>query len=403
MYKSFDVTRTETAVSPIADVRSAAPKALMFHAIYRNPGGEEQSFANESRLLESIGYETVRCTTENNKISRRPWAGAAAVFSPRVLVDALRIIRSERPDIVYVNNLWPSFSASLLVAARVAGIPTLQAVRNYRLVTPSAKLRADGTCTECGSTNYFTSCVRNGCYGNSRLQSLVCYLSAAAVKLSVLGWKQHRFVATSAMTARLVEGRLIESHRVVVRPNFGFEENEPEFRSNDSVVCVSRLTPEKGVLDLVRNWPQGAGSPSLTVIGDGPQYGEISSLSTALGNVTMAGFTSHEDVIEILRHSAASVVPSQWAEPFGRVAIESMSVGTPVIYATSGALADIVGPGGTPLHSLEESSIREALARILGADDRSAIRKSAYRHYASRFTSRKAATSMRELINEVSS
>ncbi len=91
-------------------------------------------------------------------------------------------------------------------------------------------------------------------------------------------------------------------------------------------------------------------------------------------NVTLAGFTSHEDVIEILRDSAASVVPSQWAEPFGRVAIESMSVGTPVIYATSGALADIVGPGGTPLHSLDESSIREALDRIFGAGDRSAIR-----------------------------
>jgi glycosyltransferase involved in cell wall biosynthesis len=189
----------------------------------------------------------------------------------------------------------------------------------------------------------------------------------------------------------------------VVRPNFGFEENEPEFRSTDSVVCVSRLTPEKGVLDLVRNWPQGAGSPSLTVLGDGPQYGEISSISAALDNVTLAGFTSHEDVIEILRDSAASVVPSQWAEPFGRVAIESMSVGTPVIYATNGALADIVGPGGTPLNTLEESSIREALDRIFGADDRSAIRRSAYRHYSNRFTSRKAATSMRELIDEVRS
>ncbi|XGU19408.1 hypothetical protein ACETU7_31130 [Rhodococcus sp. 3Y1] len=151
------------------------------------------------------------------------------MFSPRVLVDALRIIRSERPDVIYVNNLWPAFSASLLVASRAAAIPTLQAVRNYRLATPSAKLRADGTCTECGSTKYFTSCVRNGCYGNSRLQSLVCYLSATAVKLSVFGWKQHRFVATSAMTARLVEGRLISSGRVVVRPNSDSKKMNPSF------------------------------------------------------------------------------------------------------------------------------------------------------------------------------
>ena len=88
---------------------SRRPKALMFHAIYRNPGGEEQSFANESKLLKSIGYETVQCPTENSKISRGPWAAVTAVFSPRVLVDALRIIRSERPDVIYVNNLWPAF------------------------------------------------------------------------------------------------------------------------------------------------------------------------------------------------------------------------------------------------------------------------------------------------------
>ena len=157
MYKSFDVARSKPEVNPTSAGGFTPPKALMFHAIYRNPGGEEQSFANESKLLKSIGYETVQCTTENSKISRGPWAAVTAVFSPRVLVDALRIIRSERPDVIYVNNLWPAFSASLLVAARAAAIPTLQAVRNYRLATPSAKLRADGTCTECGSTKYFTS------------------------------------------------------------------------------------------------------------------------------------------------------------------------------------------------------------------------------------------------------
>ena len=97
MYKSFDVARSKPEVNPTSAGGFTPPKALMFHAIYRNPGGEEQSFANESKLLKSIGYETVQCTTENSKISRGPWAAVTAVFSPRVLVDALRIIRSERP------------------------------------------------------------------------------------------------------------------------------------------------------------------------------------------------------------------------------------------------------------------------------------------------------------------
>lgn len=56
MYKTFDVARSKPDVSLTPAGGSTQPKALMFHAIYRNPGGEEQSFANESKLLESIGY-----------------------------------------------------------------------------------------------------------------------------------------------------------------------------------------------------------------------------------------------------------------------------------------------------------------------------------------------------------
>ena len=196
--------------------------------------------------------------------------------------------------------------------------------------------------------------------------------------------------ATSAMTARLVEGRLISSGRVVVRPNFGFEENEPEFRSTDSVVCVSRLTPEKGVLDLVRNWPQGAGSPSLTVLGDGPQYGEISSISAALDNVTLAGFT----FARRCDRDTSRQCGVRGAVSMGRTVrtrCDRIDVGwhprsstQPTVHSrTSSDRAE------RPLHTLEESSIREALDRIFGADDRSAIRRSAYRHYSNRFTSRK--------------
>jgi glycosyltransferase involved in cell wall biosynthesis len=42
------------------------------------------------------------------------------------------------------------------------------------------------------------------------------------------------------------------------------------------------------------------------------------------------------------QHATIGVVPSVWPEPFGQVAVECQSVGTPVIVSATGGLTDIV-------------------------------------------------------------
>ena len=46
---------------------------------------------------------------------------------------------------------------------------------------------------------------------------------------------------------------------------------------------------------------------------------------------------------EVLAASRVVLVPSQWAEPFGRIAIEAMANGIPVLASRTGGLAEIVG------------------------------------------------------------
>jgi glycosyltransferase involved in cell wall biosynthesis len=40
------------------------------------------------------------------------------------------------------------------------------------------------------------------------------------------------------------------------------------------------------------------------------------------------------------------IVPSQWQEPFGRIVLEAMYCGIPVIASRTGGLAESVGKGG---------------------------------------------------------
>ena len=55
-----------------------------------------------------------------------------------------------------------------------------------------------------------------------------------------------------------------------------------------------------------------------------------------------------------------------WVEQFGRVAVEAMAEGTPVVASDSGALPDVVGGAGVLVAPGEVEPLRTALARLLG-------------------------------------
>ena len=48
------------------------------------------------------------------------------------------------------------------------------------------------------------------------------------------------------------------------------------------------------------------------------------------------------ETLKKIRESVAVVVPSRWPEPFGRVALEALMMGTPVVATKSGGLGEIV-------------------------------------------------------------
>jgi glycosyltransferase involved in cell wall biosynthesis len=59
----------------------------------------------------------------------------------------------------------------------------------------------------------------------------------------------------------------------------------------------------------------------------------------------MAGQVSRPEVFRILAESRAVVVPSQWEETFGMVAVEAMAAGTPPVASAHGAFPELITPG----------------------------------------------------------
>jgi len=89
---------------------------------------------------------------------------------------------------------------------------------------------------------------------------------------------------------------------------------------------------------------------SVTMAGDGPYYSKLLKLATRLGlldQIKFAGRVSAQELTNLYDWCDVVVVPTITPEPFGRVAVEAMSRGRPVIGTATGGLAEIIDDGQT--------------------------------------------------------
>jgi glycogen(starch) synthase len=127
------------------------------------------------------------------------------------------------------------------------------------------------------------------------------------------------------------------------------EEAEPP-----EVLFAGRLSPEKGILELV----EAANGMTLVVAGDGPLRDRVPGA---------LGFVPHHALGPLYERAAVVAVPSH-REGFGVVCAEAMAYGRPVVASAVGGLLDLVVDGETGLQvpPRDVPALREALERLVG-------------------------------------
>jgi glycosyltransferase involved in cell wall biosynthesis len=131
-------------------------------------------------------------------------------------------------------------------------------------------------------------------------------------------------------------------------PEVGAEANPPE------VLYAGRLSPEKGVLELV----EAARGLNLVVAGDGPLRAQVPEA---------LGFVPPEELARLYARAAVVACPSH-REGFGVACLEAMAHGRPVVASAVGGLLDLVVDGETGVHVPpgDVPALRAALERLLG-------------------------------------
>jgi glycosyltransferase involved in cell wall biosynthesis len=133
---------------------------------------------------------------------------------------------------------------------------------------------------------------------------------------------------------------------------------------------VGRIEARKGVhvlVDSVARVP----SATLEFVGDGPARVAVEDQIARCGlgeRVHVAGYATQDELPDRYRTFDVVVVPSletsSWIEQFGRVAVEAMASGVPVIASRSGSLPEVVGEAGILVPPDDVTALSGALCRL---------------------------------------
>ena len=210
-------------------------------------------------------------------------------------------------------------------------------------------------------------CLKAGCDRRSRAQGLWRAARTGLLRqfLSPQDTAPNILLIHPAMKIGFgTSGYANERLKVVRNPVVPFCATPISASKNKKVAFVGRLNPEKGALVLAKAC-QKANIP-LMVLGEGPEEGAV-----AQTGAEMHGWCDRETIAKLLKDARLLVMPSQYPEPFGLVAVEALGSGLPVVVSDTALLADeITSSGaGVSVDCTNETALAETLGRLFGNDE----------------------------------
>lgn len=236
----------------------------------------------------------------------------------RAILEQLQAIQ---PDIVHFNAEVVSDTPGIQ-AARAFGVPSISHVRVF------------------GDVTYLSVLI---C---SRVSAFICISAAVRDYLVDRGIDEERciVIANAVDLARFNE---IETTPAAIREEFGWDDTDKV------IALVGRIVDWKGQDFFIRAIADARKTDASIrglIVGDDSGSGRtadyIAGLRSLIEELDLGDslrFSGHRtDVPNIMKSADAVICASSKPEPFGRVIIESMAVGTPVIATDAGGAAEII-------------------------------------------------------------
>jgi len=163
---------------------------------------------------------------------------------------------------------------------------------------------------------------------------------------------------------------------LAVIPQFGTDPDlfkpTPRHDRPFTIGYFGRLVEEKGVRLLIEAVSGLTGDWRLILLGGGPLRSELDAQVNALGiadHVTFMNQAASTEMPNLYHQIDVLALPSltrpNWKEQFGRVLVEAMCSGVPVVGSDSGAIPSVVGEGGLIIPEGDIAALQAALYRLM--------------------------------------
>jgi glycosyltransferase involved in cell wall biosynthesis len=322
-------------------------KIALVHSFYAsaNPSGENLVVRAQRDALRRAGHQAHLIAVHTDDLAGHPGypvrtaLTVATGFGRNPREDLHRL----DPDLVHVHNLFPNFGDRWV--RHWAG-PLVCTVHNVRPVCAAGTFTRDGRpCTDCLTAGNPLPALRHRCYRGSLVATgALAWAQRVPVPRRRLLARADAVIVPAERSRALWAGTGLPAERLAVLPHFVTGPDTPPDVAGprEGFVWVGRLSPEKGLPDLLRVWPD---TLPLTVLGDGPLRAECARIAPA--SVRFVGAVAHRDVLTWLSRARALIVTTACMETFGLVQAEAAACGTPVVAVDGSTVADAVREHGT--------------------------------------------------------
>jgi len=256
-----------------------------------------------------------------------------------------RQIRQIQPDLVHLNNGAGSDTPGIL-AARTHNIPTVCHIRTFgKLTYPSI--------AAAGSVSIF-----------------ICISNAVRERLIDYGIEADRCVVVPNAVDP-VRFNQSDISAAGIRTEFGWDSSHKVF------ALVGRVVSWKGQDYFIKAIAEARKTDTSIrglIVGDGEASSKNEDYMANLRSMVsefdlddIVTFTGHRtDIPNIMKSADAVICASSLPEPFGRVIIESMAVGTPAVATNAGGTTDIItdGVNGILVPAKDSEALAHAMLRL---------------------------------------